>query len=184
MCRTRGYHLSKKEGWGWTFIHACMCQADFGDIARKPGTGSDFWDKDPGSRDTSLGNSPALSDFFFFFLEPPLQHMEVPRLEVKLELQLLAYARAIATPDLSQIYTMPQLAAMPDPYPLSKAKDQTRILMNTSQVLNPLSLTGTLGREFWGGSVLREKCHRKARVEPVYIHWLDYYQKREKRKTE
>ena len=74
--------------------------------------------------------------------------MEVPRLEVKLELQLLAYARAIATPDLSQIYTMPQLAAMPDPYPLSKAKDQTRILMNTSQVLNPLSLTGTLGREF------------------------------------
>ena len=34
---------------------------------------------------------------------PRLQHMEVPRLEVKSELQLLAYATATAMPDLSLI---------------------------------------------------------------------------------
>ena len=41
--------------------------------------------------------------FFFFFLELPPQHMEVPRLEVQSELQLLAYARVTATPDLSRV---------------------------------------------------------------------------------
>ena len=37
--------------------------------------------------------------FFFVFLGPHLQHMEVPRLGVKSELQLLAYTSATATPD-------------------------------------------------------------------------------------
>ena len=37
------------------------------------------------------------------FLGPQVQHMEVPRLGVKLELQLLAYAIATATQDLSLI---------------------------------------------------------------------------------
>ena len=36
-----------------------------------------------------------------FFLGPHLQHMEVPRLGVTLELQLSAYAIATAMPDLS-----------------------------------------------------------------------------------
>ena len=46
-----------------------------------------------------------LSIFFFFFLQPHPQQMEVPRLGVKLELQLLAYATAtaIATWDPSQV---------------------------------------------------------------------------------
>ena len=41
----------------------------------------------------------------FFFLEPQLGHMEVPRLGVQLELQLTAYttATATATPDPSRI---------------------------------------------------------------------------------
>ena len=39
--------------------------------------------------------------FFFFFLEPQLQRMEVPGLGVELELQLLAYPTA--TRDLSRI---------------------------------------------------------------------------------
>ena len=34
--------------------------------------------------------------FFFFFLGPHVQHMEVPRLGVQLELQLLTYITAIA----------------------------------------------------------------------------------------
>ena len=40
---------------------------------------------------------------FFFFLGPHLQYMEVPKLGVKSELQLLAYATATATPDLSHV---------------------------------------------------------------------------------
>ena len=40
----------------------------------------------------------------FCFLGLHLWHMEVPRLGIKLELQLLAYAAAAATWDLSHIY--------------------------------------------------------------------------------
>ena len=42
-----------------------------------------------------------LSFFFFFFLGPNLWHMEALRLGVKSELQLPAYATAIAMPDSS-----------------------------------------------------------------------------------
>ena len=41
--------------------------------------------------------------YFSFFLWPHLWHMEVPRLGVELELQLLATATATAMPDLSHI---------------------------------------------------------------------------------
>ena len=44
--------------------------------------------------------------FFFFFLWPHPQHMEVPRLGVELELQLLACITATATPDLSHIWDL------------------------------------------------------------------------------
>ena len=63
--------------------------------------------------------------------------MEVPRLRVKSELQLLASATALATLDLSRscnIYSNP----------LSEAKDQTCILMDTSWILNQLSHNGNL----------------------------------------
>ena len=40
--------------------------------------------------------SAFLLSFFFCLLGPHLRHMEVPRLEVKLELQLLAYTTATA----------------------------------------------------------------------------------------
>ena len=43
--------------------------------------------------------------FLFLFLGPYLWHMEVPRLEVKLELQFTAYTTATATSDLSHIMT-------------------------------------------------------------------------------
>ena len=44
-----------------------------------------------------------LSSFLFFFLGPHLQHMDIPRLGVELELQLLAYTTATAMRDLSHI---------------------------------------------------------------------------------
>ena len=47
-------------------------------------------------------------NFFFFlvFLGLHPQHMEIPRLGVKPELQLLAYATVIAMQDLSHIYDL------------------------------------------------------------------------------
>ena len=57
---------------------------------------------------------------FFCSLGPHMRHMEVSRLGVKSELQLLAYTTA---------------TAMQDPNPLSKARNQTRILMDTSWVI-------------------------------------------------
>ena len=44
--------------------------------------------------------------FFFFFFGPQVQHMEVPRLGVELELQLLAYTAAIAMPDTSHVCSL------------------------------------------------------------------------------
>ena len=50
-------------------------------------------------------SSPPSSPSFFFLGLPP-QHVEVPRLGIELELQLLTYATARAMPDLSLIYNL------------------------------------------------------------------------------
>ena len=56
--------------------------------------------------------------FFFCFLGLYPQHMEVPRLGVKLERQLLAYTIATAMQDLGpHLQPTPQLMATPDPQP-------------------------------------------------------------------
>ena len=54
---------------------------------------------------TYLTAFPIYSFFFFFFLGPHLWHMEVPRLGVKLELQLPAYTTATASWDPSSAAT-------------------------------------------------------------------------------
>ena len=59
--------------------------------------------------------------------------MEIPRLGVELELQLLAYATATATPDPSHVYNLhPSSQQHQTLNQLSKASDQTCILMDTS----------------------------------------------------
>ena len=72
-----------------------------------------------------------------------LWHMDVLGLRVESELQLPAYTTAAATPDLSRICdlrrTLWQCQIL---NPLSKARDQTHILMDTSQVLDLLSHEG------------------------------------------
>ena len=73
--------------------------------------------------------------FIYCFLGPNLWHMEVPRLGVKSELQLPAYTMAIATKDPSHIcdlhHRSPQCQIL---NPLSEARDQNRILMDTRWV--------------------------------------------------
>ena len=44
--------------------------------------------------------------YVFVFLGPHLRDMEVPRLEVELELYLPAHTRATATRDLSHVYDL------------------------------------------------------------------------------
>ena len=62
--------------------------------------------------------------FSFFFLGLQLQHTEVPMREVELELQLLAYPPASATPDPSHICDLnPTLWQRWILNPLSEASD-------------------------------------------------------------
>ena len=73
--------------------------------------------------------------FFFYFLWPHLQHMEISRLGVQSELQLPAYTTATAMPDLSLVcdlhHSLWQCWIL---NPLSKARDQTCVLMHTTWV--------------------------------------------------
>ena len=79
------------------------------------------------------------------FLGLNLQHMEVHRLGVELELQLPAYTTATAMPDLTTSATCAAACGSGNAgsfNPVSEASDQTCILMDASQVFNPLSHNG------------------------------------------
>ena len=60
--------------------------------------------------------------------------MEVPRLRVEWELQLPAYTTATATPDLRCICDLHYSSQHQILNPLSKARDGTRVLTDTSQI--------------------------------------------------
>jgi len=84
------------------------------------------------------------SYYFFFLLGPLLQHMGVPRLGVESELQLPAYATATATWDLRCVcdphHSSRQCQIL---NPLSKARDQTCILMDPRWFVNHWDMKGT-----------------------------------------
>ena len=72
--------------------------------------------------------------------------MEVPRLGIQLELQLLAYTTATATQDLSHVCHLHHSSWQRwilNPLNLSKARDQTRILTETSQICIYCATMGT-----------------------------------------
>ena len=74
----------------------------------------------------------AILFIYFFFLQPHMWHMEVPRLEVKSELQLpLAYATGTTpdTPDPSHLCDL--CCSLRIFNPLSEARDQTGNLRDT-----------------------------------------------------
>ena len=65
-------------------------------------------------------------DFFVLFLGPQLQHMEVPRLGLKSELQLLTYTTATAMPDPNHFCDLSLSSKQRCILnPLSKARDQS-----------------------------------------------------------
>ena len=83
------------------------------------------------------GWSISFSSFFFFlvFFGPHPQPMEVPRLGVEPELQLPAYLTATATRIPSCICGLHHSSQQRQILnPRSKARDQTRILMDPSQI--------------------------------------------------
>ena len=83
--------------------------------------------------------------FFFVFIGPRLQHMEVPRVGVEAELQLPAYTTATATWDPSCIWDLNHTLRQGQLFnPLIEARDGTHILVHSSQVLNLQSHRGTL----------------------------------------
>ena len=73
-----------------------------------------------------------------------MQHMEVPRLGVKSELQPLAYTAATATPDLSHIcdllHSSQQCQIL---NPLNEARDRTHDLTVPSRICFHCTKTGT-----------------------------------------
>ena len=90
---------------------------------------------------------------FFLFLGLHLQHMEVPRLGVKLELQLLAYTTATAMSNLSSICNL--CCNLRQFWGNSgslthwmRPGNRTHILMDISWVLNPLSHSGNSSVDF------------------------------------
>ena len=88
--------------------------------------------------------------FLLLFLWPYLQHVEVPRLGVEWELQLLAYTTATATQDPSHICQLHHSSWKHRILnPLSKARDRAYILMDTSWVCYHWMTTGTPRRIFW-----------------------------------
>ena len=93
-----------------------------------------------------------MSFFFFFYLGWHLQHMEVPRLEVELELQRPACSTTTAMSVLSCIcnpcHSLQQCWIL---NPLSEARGWTCILQTLCLVLNSLNHNGNsrISMSFW-----------------------------------
>ena len=73
--------------------------------------------------------------FWVVFFLATLWHMEVPRLGVELDMQLLAYTTATATWDSSRVCDLHHSSRQRRiPNPLSKTRDQTDIFFDTSRI--------------------------------------------------
>ena len=81
---------------------------------------------------------------FFFFLRLQSEHMEVLSLGIKSELQLPSYATATETQDPSRVWDLFHSSRQHQILnPLSKARDRTSILMDTSHICFHCATMGT-----------------------------------------
>ena len=99
---------------------------------------------------TSLFNTLFSFFFFFLYLRPHPWHMEVPRLGVEWEQQMLAYTTATTTQDPSHIFDLhhsSQQCRILNPW--REARDQTHILMDPSWVHYRWARTRTSIIEFF-----------------------------------
>ena len=81
--------------------------------------------------------------FYFLLLGPCLQHMEVPRLGVKSELQLPAYTTATASQDPSHVCDIHHSSRQPWILnPLREARDWTHLLLDAGRVSYLWAMTG------------------------------------------
>ena len=95
-----------------------------------------------------LGNNSSFSflsfSFLFLSLGPHPSLMDVPRLRVQSELQLLASTTATATWDLSRVCDLPHSSGQHQILnPLSEDRNQTYILIGTSQIHFHWPMKGT-----------------------------------------
>ena len=82
--------------------------------------------------------------YLFCFLRLHPQHMELPRLGVKSELQLLAHTTATATGGPSYIFDLHHSSEQRRILnPVSEARDGIHNLMVPSQIINHWATTGT-----------------------------------------
>ena len=93
------------------------------------------------------GLAPRDTPLFFFFFglcrAAPVAYGRPPRLRVESELQPPTYTTATATQDPSRVCDPPHSSRQRRILnPLSQAREQTRILMDTTRVLNLLSPNG------------------------------------------
>ena len=89
-----------------------------------------------------------------------LRHMEVPRLEVKSELQLPAYTTAMWDPShICDLHHSSWQHGIPNP--LSEARDRTHVLMDTSRVRFCWATVGTATSTFYMQDPSRKHYGRK-----------------------
>ena len=88
---------------------------------------------------------------FVFLLGPHMQHMELPRLGVELELQLPAYTTATATRDRSCVCELHHSSQQQRRIlnPPSEARDRTHNLTVPSQISFCCATTGTPSSPFY-----------------------------------
>ena len=87
--------------------------------------------------------------YFFCFLGPHLWHVEVPRLGIELELQLLADTIATAMWDPSHVCNLQHSSRKHWILNPSEAGDRTHNLMDTSWVCFCCAMTGTPGSKYY-----------------------------------
>ena len=108
------------------------------------------------------------NQLYVFFLMATPRHMEVPSLGLKLELQLLAYSTATALLDANCIFDLHHSSWNTGSFnPLRKARDQTHILLDTSQILNLMSHNGNSQLYFYTLATNNPKV--KLRAIPLRI---------------